>query len=527
MAYVKPGIEITQQQVTVSPNLIEPDLGAVMIGAGYFVAEPDDFSYTDTYDDGAGSDVDFAGVPSGGEIDTDSVYVDLIIASGIDAGQVIHLASSEITPDADGVAISSGLAATYSGYQNVNGAAVKIGYRALRTDLDYFMEIVSFTEIEERIGKPVSYNPLAVCLSKALTSAGNRVYAVPLRDATGPEDSTEKAAALDTLKTREVYVLLPITDSASIIGEFKTHAVTWSEPENKKERMVVGCPAIPWTGAAGEELSDTAAAVKTASYSHQERRLTMVFPDVAYMLETRHVSTLTTTYLDDVQDLPQSGLLALLAQQYVVTVGGVKYTYRVGTEVTGVVLTNLKTDNSYLQVYVPIPGYVLGAAIAGQISGKNPELPLTNVPIPGIVRVKYSTDVFSETHLDTMAEGGNYIVVQNSLTSPVYCRHQLTTDMTSVERRELNILTTLDFVAKFIRNGVQGYIGRYNITPAFLKLLTMTIQAQILYLTREGIVNDMKLLELKQDPAAADTILVTLDVGVKYPVNYIKITLQF
>ena len=126
-----------------------------------------------------------------------------------------------------------------------------------------------------------------------------------------------------------------------------------------------------------------------------------------------------------------------------------------------------------------------------------------------------------------MAEGGNYLLIQNSSTAPIYCRHQLTTDMTSVERRELSILKTLDYVSKFMRNGLNGYIGKYNISPQFLKLLTMTIQAQIIFLVKNGTVNDIKVLSIAQAEESGDTIEVGLNVLVKYPVNYIKIDLQF
>ena len=60
-----------------------------------------------------------------------------------------------------------------------------------------------------------------------------------------------------------------------------------------------------------------------------------------------------------------------------------------------------------------------------------------------------------------------------------------------------------------------------------MKLLNMTLQAQAMYLAREGYVNDVKIVKVEQDETQKDSILVTLSVAVKYPVNYIKITLQF
>ena len=100
-------------------------------------------------------------------------------------------------------------------------------------------------------------------------------------------------------------------------------------------------------------------------------------------------------------------------------------------------------------------------------------------------------------------------------------------DITSVAKRELSITRAIDASAKFVRNGVSPYIGRYNITPAFLKMLNSVIVGQGLYLVREGVLNDFKLSSLKVDELSPDTILVDIDILPKYPVNYIKIQLIF
>jgi hypothetical protein len=55
----------------------------------------------------------------------------------------------------------------------------------------------------------------------------------------------------------------------------------------------------------------------------------------------------------------------------------------------------------------------------------------------------------------------------------------------------------------------------------------MSLQAQIIYLVKNGHVNDIKILKIEQAEEAPDTVEVSLNVLVKYPVNYIKIDLQF
>jgi len=536
MAYVKPGVEVTQTQVSVSPSLISPDLGTVLIGKGFFIEEVGDYSYTDLYSGGQ-IDVDYAGLPSGAEVHTASVYVDLIGGVGADAGTRVHLdASADFTAGATSVSINASLGSTYPEVSGLESdSAIEIGYRALRTDLDPFLTMSTLDDIEEKIGSTISYNPLGVGLHKAMLNTAGYVYASPTQEDTPVETSNEFTSAdidFDTLKTREIYAMVPLTTTASAISACKTHAILYSAPEEKHERMVMAAPSIPWKDAGGTpttaDLADTAitaGAIKEAAYAQQERRLVYSFPDTMFVTETRHVSTLTDTYRDAVQGV--TGIPFYLGENKTVTVSGTKYSYKKGQEITTVMLANLTIDTTFLIVDSPVPGYIGAAAIGGMISGYPPETPFTNLAVTGISRLKYSMDKFTESDLNTMAEGGNYLLIQTSSTAPIYCRHQLTTDMTSVERRELSILKTLDFVSKFLRNGLSGYIGRYNISTQFLKLLTMTLQAQILYLVKNGHVNDIKILKVEQSAEAADTIEVTLNVLVKYPVNYIKIDLQF
>jgi hypothetical protein len=129
--------------------------------------------------------------------------------------------------------------------------------------------------------------------------------------------------------------------------------------------------------------------------------------------------------------------------------------------------------------------------------------------------------------LNKIAEGGTWIYVQDNKVAPIYCRHQQSTDVTSVAKREMSITKALDYTAKFVRNGLKPYIGRYNITPAYLKLVETILNGISRYLVREGIIGDMKVLSVKQDDINPDTIYVDVEIKVLYPVNYIKVTLIF
>ena len=103
----------------------------------------------------------------------------------------------------------------------------------------------------------------------------------------------------------------------------------------------------------------------------------------------------------------------------------------------------------------------------------------------------------------------------------------MSTDVTSVAYRELSVTKSLDYTAKFIRSGLQPYIGVNVVSPEFLKLLNSVLVSQGLFLVRDGVLNDFKVSSVAQDQASKDTINVEVVVLVKYPVNYIKIKLVF
>jgi hypothetical protein len=104
-------------------------------------------------------------------------------------------------------------------------------------------------------------------------------------------------------------------------------------------------------------------------------------------------------------------------------------------------------------------------------------------------------------------------------------RHQLTTDMTSIETRELSITKIIDFCAKTMREGLRSFIGRFNITQNFLDSLGTVVQGQLGFLTESGIIIGGDLNNIVQDEDTPDTVLIDVTLDVPYPCNYIRLTL--
>ena len=159
------------------------------------------------------------------------------------------------------------------------------------------------------------------------------------------------------------------------------------------------------------------------------------------------------------------------------------------------------------------------------VAAQPPQQGFTNFPIAGLTQVQKSNDFFSEGQLNVMAAGGVYILVQDADGSPVICRHQLSTDLSSIEVRELSITKVVDFTAKFLRAGLRNFIGRSNITQSFLDQLSSVVQGIMSFLIESGVLIGADVNNVIQDADAPDTVLIDITLDVPFPCNYVRVTL--
>jgi len=547
MAYTKPGVLITQVQESVSPALVEPDLYAGIVGRPYYVFKPGDITFTGYWNPSAGgktipiSNAWSATFPNvSGVLQNSSIYVDLVGVSGVLAGQRKHMTFNPASPtDSSKDAWISGTSLIISGVDNPTtyaGSAfrVEVGFSVLRGDLQKAVVFEGGSDIQNAIGPTTVFNELGTALTITTSNSNRKTYAygIVTNELVGGHN-----AAQDAFTSKDIYAIAPLTSNwNSKIIDYKVYVESLSLPASKKERVVVACPAVPWRGTAGSTDStvreNTATDIASRAAITKSKRLVMVHPDVAYLREKLHISKIKQDYLrynigdQSEYDMYSTYSLYALLTGNVTLSDGTKYFK--DDQITDVVWQNLLDDGYHeLTVLIPVPGSHVAAAVAGQISGEKPEQPLTNLAIGGIERIRYSNDHFSDDNLDTMAEGGTYIVVQDQPTLPVACRHQLTTDTTTVESREVSIQKSVDFSAKYLRRNLRGVIGRNNITPQFIKTLTTIIKGVGLQLVKKGVVNDFKLLSLEQDATEKDRIKGKVSILAKYPSNYIEIDLIY
>jgi len=544
MPYVKPGVEVKQVQRTATPILNSPELSATIVGRGYWWQDPswDDASdplrnseYPTTYTNVVKS-ITYSTVNAAyNELPDAGLWViDLVVTAGSGAGTTVRLGADDVSNvSTSGLTINANVLSTAG---HGNSAIIKVGFLAKREDNSFnHLTYSSLTDIQDGVGEPYSFNPLAFGASLAMGNAGASVDVIAV---SGTSDATAYGNALDVLETVDTYVIAPMSHKLTD-GDYRTHCTSQSEPEMKKERILFLNPeqsfsggGSRWSQTSSERLID-AGAMRDANALIGKKRTFNVHPDSAYVEESRHISTIKSSWIKSsltahTTVFDSVGNQCKFAADVVV---GTK-TYRAGEYITDTVFADLVAGgwggaSGQVTVLAPVPGFYFCAANAGAVIGKAPEQPLTNVAINGIKQTLGSQDYYSESALNTLAEGGTYIMTQSSPAAPIVSRHQMSTDVTSIAKRELSVTTALDYTAKFVRKAMAPYIGKNVISPAFLKLANTVLVGVGMYLVREGVLNDFQVASVKQDSISPDTLQVEINVLVKYPVNYIKITLVF
>lgn len=466
-------------------------------------------------------------------------------------------------------------------------STIYIPYRGLRLDVTPSAEEPGLLTIEDTtqldaIMDPISErNPLALGVYFALLNApGITVAAIGVDEVSGTEENgtpTAYTTAAEFLEAHEVYAIAPLTHSSTVHQLFKTHVDFMSEPEQKGERILFFNPEVPTeenptavaSGTGEVSASDntflldenpsaalTAQGINPANPIDYDEGLYLEVElnSVNYKYSVSAVSGVaivvrdaddfaadentdgfyaTTTMVGPVPNVDYSlkirGSELVIAGSTLPDLGGIADTVaEVATAYQDRRLFYVFPDSCLAELGGPtleLPGFYMGCAVAGMVGQLPPQQPFTNYPITGFSGVQGSNDTFRESHMNVMAAGGVYTIIQEADGAPLQCRHQLSTDTTSIEKRELSITKAVDYVAKFMRGGLRAFIGRYNITPAFIDTLSSVVQGQLNFLTESGVILGGALNNIVQDEDAPDTVLIDVTLDIQYPCNYIRLTL--
>jgi hypothetical protein len=176
-------------------------------------------------------------------------------------------------------------------------------------------------------------------------------------------------------------------------------------------------------------------------------------------------------------------------------------------------------------------GMFLAAALSGLSSAVVPHQGLTNVQVSGFDDAERSRDKFNGDQLNDMADSGVWIVTQDD-DGNILSRHALTSDNTDLNSQEEMVTRNVDSMSFLFLNRLAPYIGRANVTPSALDIISVEITACISFLKANGYTDtlgsqliDGEISQLRQHALLKDRIVAVLDLEIPYPLNNIEVHL--
>lgn len=429
-------------------------------------------------------------------------------------------------------------------YGEVDYGDVYLEYKALRLDLSgSILDIADVNDQIGRLGKASEDNPLGLGVNLALANTTGRIRAIAVQS----DDLTGYLQALELAENARLYALAPLTQSIDILSAFQQHVEQMSTPEFASWRMALINTAIPAVQDIGIYNSDLANGPATVTLQSGKYILLMgnatfvsdgVVPgDIVHRLDgTKYVisgvkSNQELEVVGPTSDQTNVNYwvernLSKVQQAEVVAAQSTTFAsnrvVHVQPDLVGVILDGV---TRYL------PGYYACCALAGLISGLPAQKGLTNIGLAGIADLTRSNFYFTRAQLDTMAEAGTLLLVQEAQGTLPYVRHSLTTDMTVLQYREIQQVKNIDFVSYFFYDILKGFPGRYNITPDTLQILRTTINAAGKLLQGKPLPKigppllSFTIKTLKQDEANRDHVIIELPITIPTVMNYVNLYL--
>lgn len=437
-------------------------------------------------------------------------------------------------------------------YGQVMSADVYFAYSALRTDLcGTVMVIDNLNDLRGTFGTIDDTNPLALGCQIALANTTTRVRAIAIPSV----DLAGYLSALSYAEGERVYFLTPLTQDLSILTAFKAHVDAMSTPENASWRVTIVNTAIPTSqnigtygssfvnanggtnnvtvisGAyvmtvsnatfisdgviPGDSMYFTASSVPGQIGAH---KILQVISNQQVSIQTSSVSSGNSYYISRSLTKTQSANAVAATSK----VFGDKRAWHVQPDTVGVSVNGVTKF---------LPGYYLCCGLAGMGAGFPVQQGFTNIGVAGITDLKKSNFYFSKADINNMAGAGTCLFVQETQGGTPYVRHELTSDMSVLEYREMLVVKNWDFLSYFYYDKLQSFIGTWNITPDTLNTLRQSITAsseviKVKKLPKIGSpLLDYSIVSLTQNPYNKDNVDVQLKVSVVYPLNYLNLHL--
>lgn len=400
------------------------------------------------------------------------------------------------------------------------------------------VRITTSDDIINNFGAIVPENELAFMCAAALSSSGGKVmYAVNV-NAGAINVSAEYADALEALKMYECYTHVFGSTDGGVNALMSGYVDEQSDPYEAHERtgiLAYSEDDVYKMGASSASINSSGLITGIASFNvvtgGVQKGDKVEITDNENKLLATYTVTATPTAADQVQT------------DGTTTAGSQLFSFMSGRkEDQAIRISNLAVGNRRVTVIWPgwfeaksgevtknFPPYFISASVAGMDSGVKVSQSFTNreFAIAGLSNYKLNTSTyFRKAQLDEIGGGGIDILIQDGQTSQLMrSRHDLTSNMDAIEFRERSITKQADVSAKTIRDALNPYVGKYNITPELLKTLQTTCSIVGTQLVKDGVVAGLTVNKIAQDELVVDKINIDLTITVFVAGNYYDVTL--
>lgn len=463
---------------------------------------------------------------------------------------------------------------TYFTLQDVG--SLNIGYRALRTDLSQTVVDVNVDTLGSLLGDAVVENPLALATQIALSNTTTLVKALSLES----DDFASYQAALEVLESdNSVYALAPLTQSKAVHQLFKTHVTQLSTPLENSWRMALVNTVIPtelYITTASDALPGSAFVRQIAggfTYLIDPQADFLGSGVVGTDLVTIKSFTLGgatlpdgTSEADFIGTWVVNNVIDATTLQITSTDPAYSFNYTTGANqssaevapyfIKRVLLKSAQAEqvaatstdfgsNRVIHVQpdsvsvevggatvAGLPGYYLAAALAGSIAGSPVQQGFTNAALAGISDLQNANYYFKRNDLNTMAAAGTCLYVQSTQGGVPYCRHELTTDVTTLEYREILKVKNWDYVSYYVHGLLKPFVGSWNIVEDTLNTVRTTLIAGMELLMQQRLPKigapllSYTILKLEQSTVNKDRIVVQIRITLVDPANYFDVNLE-
>ena len=430
----------------------------------------------------------------------------------------------------------------------VLSGTVSVAYREwVRDGVESLNTIGTIDELEQIPGPLTPDNPLKYALYKALSNSNGSAIVY-----TNVQENTLDgwAAAFGTGSgSREVYALAPITQDINIL---KLAAAAVEQDSNEETCAWKICyinTAAPDTiQRVGRDTSLDGNTVVGIMSSNGMVQITSKYnaksnADLSQVIPGDVVRIYTglnfTEYVIDsisgdtfkVKNPPADGISVPSTIEIWHTLSKndkVEYISNIAQSFSSRRVNFIWPDTVYDGEYT-LPGSMLCAALAGLASGILPQQGMTRVSVAGFDGLKNSSGYFTEVQLNSLAEMGVWLVVQEDGT--IYTRHARTTDVTGLTYSEEMITRNVDSISFSIRLLLEPYIGVTNITDKTISDIRMRLFYYLNGLTSDFSAAGPQLLtfqivEISQDPLLLDRLNVIVTGTVPKALNNIEFHIQ-